>query len=250
MCVTWLINMCDMTHSYVWRHSFSDLVIFMYWHDSFENMCDMTHSYMRHNSFICGTQLYVGHSSFIIISHIWISWFSNIGMTHSIHMCDMTHSYMRHNSFICGTSFFNMWDTIGTHFGTQFIQHNISYGVATIGRLLKIIGLFCKRALQKRLYSAKETYDFKEPTNRSYPIFGSREFSDLPLPHSYVWQTSSQMWHDSFICVTWLLQICDMTPSYVWHDSFICVTWLLHMILGTRGEREGGVEIKTHNLSE
>jgi len=31
--------------------------------------------------------------------------------------------------------------------------------------LLKIIGLFCKRALYKRLHSAKETYNFKEPTN-------------------------------------------------------------------------------------
>ena len=35
-----------------------------------------------------------------------------------------------------------------------------SHGVATINRLLEIIGLFGKRALQKRLYSAKETYDF------------------------------------------------------------------------------------------
>jgi len=26
----------------------------------------------------------------------------------------------------------------------------------------EIVGLFCKRALSKRLYSAKETYDFKE----------------------------------------------------------------------------------------
>jgi len=46
----------------------------------------------------------------------------------------------------------------------------VCYGVATISRLLKIIGLFCKRALYKRRYSAKETYDFKEPTNRSHPI--------------------------------------------------------------------------------
>jgi len=37
------------------------------------------------------------------------------------------------------------------------------------------------------------------------------------------------VWHDSFICVTWLIHMCDMTPSYVWHDSFICVTWLLHI---------------------
>jgi len=24
------------------------------------------------------------------------------------------------------------------------------------------------------------------------------------------------MWHDSFICVTWLIHMCDMTHSYVW----------------------------------
>jgi len=53
-----------------------------------------------------------------------------------------------------------------------YVQYHVSfmYGVATISRLLKIIGLLCKRALQKRLYSAKETYNFKEPTNRSHPI--------------------------------------------------------------------------------
>jgi len=45
-----------------------------------------------------------------------------------------------------------------------------TYGVATISRLLKITGLFCKRALQKRLYSAIETYNLKEPTNCSHPI--------------------------------------------------------------------------------
>jgi len=59
------------------------------------------------------------------------------------------------------------------------------------------------------------------------------------------------MWHDSFIWVTWLIhmcdmthsvwsrgfhsgrrgkhhhmwQICDVTHSYVWCDSFICVSW-------------------------
>ena len=43
-------------------------------------------------------------------------------------------------------------------------------GLATISRLLKIKFLFCQRALLKRLYSAKETYRFKEHTNRSHPI--------------------------------------------------------------------------------
>jgi len=44
------------------------------------------------------------------------------------------------------------------------------YGVASRSRLLKVIGLFCKRALQKRLYSAKETYNLKKSTNRNHPI--------------------------------------------------------------------------------
>jgi len=67
--------------------------------------------------------------------------------------------------------------------------------------------------------------------------------------------TRSYVWHDSFICVTWLfhmficvrsatwcMSMCDssrsaamlidahwLPHSYVWHDSFICVIWLVHM---------------------
>jgi len=37
------------------------------------------------------------------------------------------------------------------------------------------------------------------------------------------------VWHNTFICVTWLDHMCIMTHSYVWYDSFICVTWLIHM---------------------
>jgi len=36
----------------------------------------------------------------------------------------------------------------------------------------------------------------------------------------------------SFMCVSCLMHTCDVTNSnmhsYVWHDSFICVTWLIH----------------------
>jgi len=44
------------------------------------------------------------------------------------------------------------------------------YEVALVSRIDKIIGLFCKRALLKRLHSAKETYNFIDPTDRSHPI--------------------------------------------------------------------------------
>ena len=46
-----------------------------------------------------------------------------------------------------------------------------TYEVATISRLPKNTDLFCKRTLEKRLYSAKETYIFQEPTNHSHPIW-------------------------------------------------------------------------------
>jgi len=44
------------------------------------------------------------------------------------------------------------------------------YGVALVSRIDKIIGLFCTRAPQKSQYSAKETYNFIDITNRSHPI--------------------------------------------------------------------------------
>ena len=45
-----------------------------------------------------------------------------------------------------------------------------THGVATISRLLKIIGLFCRTLSLLWGSFAKETYNFKEPTNRSHPI--------------------------------------------------------------------------------
>ena len=41
----------------------------------------------------------------------------------------------------------------------------ISFGVASVSRIDKIVGLFCKRALSNRQYSAEETYNSIDPTN-------------------------------------------------------------------------------------
>ena len=42
--------------------------------------------------------------------------------------------------------------------------------MASVSRYDKFKGLFCKRALYKRRYSAKATYNLVDPTNRSHPI--------------------------------------------------------------------------------
>ena len=79
--VTWLIPICDMTHSYVW-HDVSYIHILPMWHDSFLHVtwliriCDMTHSYVWHD---------------VSYIHILLMWHDS---------CDTTHSYMWHDSFL------------------------------------------------------------------------------------------------------------------------------------------------------
>ena len=49
------------------------------------------------------------------------------------------------------------------------IYTKVNYGVALVSRIDKIIGLCCKRDLKKSRYSAKETYNLIDPTDRSHP---------------------------------------------------------------------------------
>jgi len=46
----------------------------------------------------------------------------------------------------------------------------LRYGVGTISKLLKIIGLVCRISSLLKGSFAKETYNSKEPTNQSHPI--------------------------------------------------------------------------------
>ena len=50
------------------------------------------------------------------------------------------------------------------------LNWRLSYVLASISRLLKITGLFCRIWSLLQGSFAKETHDFKEPTNRSHPI--------------------------------------------------------------------------------
>jgi len=76
-----------------------------------------------------------------------------------IEQADLTHGMLSYN-----------FAAVGSLLGLHTCQLSY-YGLATISRLLKNTGLFCKRALKKRPNSAKEAYNFKEPTNRSHFIW-------------------------------------------------------------------------------
>ena len=168
ICVTWLIHMCDMTHSYVWHDTF----ICVTW---LIHICDMTHSYVWHDSFICVT--WHIHMCDMTHSYVWHDAF--ICVTWLIHMCGVAHSYAwqavidkalvkdKDKRVQTAEQFLALLATVPLHFTPtapiglsmwhdSFISVNwhdpsicvtSAYGVATISRLLKIIGLFCKRAL-------------------------------------------------------------------------------------------------------
>jgi len=59
---------------------------------------------------------------------------------------------------VCHTHTHTLWITMPYLSQREREQWRDEYGVATMSRLLKKIGLFCKRDPQKSLYSAKETY--------------------------------------------------------------------------------------------
>jgi len=161
--LTCLIHMCFMINSHMWRDSFVHFAWLIH-------TCRMTHSYLWHDSFTC------------------VTWLMRI--------YDMFHSYMRHDSFICATWPINLCDInhrgrlrgfvcvwvcvcvcacgripVVAHKVASFSSSSWFYGVASVSRIDKIVGLFCKRALLKRRYSAKETFNFIDPTDRSHPIF-------------------------------------------------------------------------------
>jgi len=137
-----------------------------------------------------------------IMKRVWVSHVAlrtHTGMSHdtyeSCHTChdslcvswnDMTHSrthIMSHETYdmthTCHDSFLCVSLVQMSH-ETYDMTHSMTYSC--------VLGIQRKRALQKRLYSAKETYNFKKPTNRSHPI--RKEFN----AHSYVcWHQVSRI---------------------------------------------------------
>jgi len=84
ICVTWLIQMCDMTHSCVWRDAFVCVSWLIHvWLCDMQGVC---HALVSHTKLL--PYSHVCHDSFICVP--WL-----------IHICDMTHSYVWHDSFMC-----------------------------------------------------------------------------------------------------------------------------------------------------
>ena len=88
-------------------------------------------------------------------------------------------------------------------------------------RHLQKIWLFCKTALLKRLYFAKETYNSKEPTNRIHPVAHSHTPYSHTRPTAKIFHTYEIRTGEScHTCkyVMWYTNECIMTRC-MWHDT-------------------------------
>jgi len=103
--------------------------------------------------------------------------------------------------------------------------------------------------------NSQKRADFWEHLPVSNPTINSyKRINAVPTISGSSWSPNTVRREMSFLCVTWLIHMCDVTPSYVWddsvlrfpavrgrlircatthsyawRDSFKCVTWLIHM---------------------
>jgi len=92
VCMTWLIRMLHMTHTYVGHDSY----ICVTW---LVRMLRMTPANVWHDSFVCCTWLM--HMWDMIHTYVWHD--SLVCCAWLMHMCDMTLLYVAHDSYISGT---------------------------------------------------------------------------------------------------------------------------------------------------
>jgi len=123
-------------------------------------------------------------SKMTITFHLPRSWHVNLAPMDLAHHLLMQQRLQRRNSIF----------TISSKMSSVIVW----YGVATISRLLKIIGLFCRILSLFKGSFAKETYNFKEPTNRSHPIVIFEILFDILFSELTFKNLAREYWHTIF----------------------------------------------------
>ena len=144
-----------------------------------------------------------------------------ICVTWPIHTCDMTHS---HNAFTQRILEVDIW------FIYMCAKMRSLLEIATVTQSLCVLSRFWSLCVLSRFLATKH----KDFASQSTVLPCHRITLLLSFLDILHWQDEISVWHDSFICVTRLIHLCDMTQPSVWHDSFICVTCLIHLCDMTR----------------
>jgi len=202
---------CALTQKLSPPHLFSKLYVYV---------CDMIHSCVWHDQFMCVT--WPLHVCDMTPSCVWHDPFMCV--TWPIHVCDMTHSCAWHDPFMCVTWPIHVRDmTHSCVWHDPFMQ-------------IREYILFYRALLQKRPIILRSLLIVATPYECVLPcwcgmgwlrLVGSLmlyvSFAKEPYETDDILQkrpiilrsllivATQYVRHDSFICETWLIQICDMT---------------------------------------
>jgi len=169
VCARW-VRECDVTHLWVWRDLFMSVTWLIHQYDSCEKTADTSRVFLRCVFSVCR---WVLHDSFT-------------SMTWLIHVCDVTYSWLWRDSFM----------------HVKWLIHE---------------------------------YDTCENTTDASRAFSRCAFSAW---HRQVVSHMCSVCHHTCVvcviecsvchtCVVCVVE-CEITHSQVWHDSFTSVTWLIH----------------------
>jgi len=155
--VTWLLHVWHDSFTYNMTHSHMTWLNHM-WHDSF--MCDVTLCvYVKWLIHMCDMTLYMWRAAPRLVCALELRRFANstrptvmfamtrlsCDMTHSsyvtwcIHMSGVTPSHVWHDSFTCVTWLVHMLTWLLPHSYDDAPRCHVTYGVATVSRIDKII---------------------------------------------------------------------------------------------------------------
>ena len=179
--VTWLIHVCDMTHSYVRHDSFIRVTWLIH-------TCDMNHSYVWHNSSVCVTQKLGMHS---------------VGTR--LKVCDMTDW---HDSFTSVAWLIHICDMIWWDRNVGYVSMARTWLCVTW--LIHMCAVTHLCVTQKRGIRSDGTHLNMCDMTHSY-VCRDSSMCDTETWDTFRWHALVYVWHDSFICVPWLM--------YVWHRN-------------------------------
>ena len=214
VCVTWLLCVRDVIHSYLWHDSFICVMCC-------RHVCDMTfpymwpyiygYAYMRVD--MCDQTTDVWWVTYVC-PHlcIGVSCQGHFCMPTRMHWCVMSYVYIRVNTYTyvsirhviriytcqygCIRVSINTWPI--THLKASCDTHN--------GVITHIMALYV-------------THGNASP-----------QISHMWMSHvTHLNESLTRLMH---VCYR-LIHTCDMTHLHMWHDSFICVTWLIHIVTWT-----------------
>jgi len=177
LCESWLIHMSRDSYEWAMTHSYESWFIHTWAFLSSTVMPHMNVQISVRSPTTEWVMSYTNESRLIWMSHVWYEWVTShtnecyfprifpscsppscpIWMRHVTHDRDMSHIWMNHVSYELCTYVSHIWmdhvsyELSGSTRDFQILsvlnRSEVRYGVATIIWLLKIIGLFCKRAL-------------------------------------------------------------------------------------------------------